>query len=1043
MGNYVAYHVHTYDSLLDSCTSFQAYVDKAVKLGQKAIAFTEHGKPTQWIAKKMYCDDKGIKYIHGVECYLTKTLSEKVRDNYHTILLARDYAGVLEINKAISISTDDEHKYYMNRISFDEFLRLSSHVIKISACLASPLNKLELTDPWYEKLVRHYDFLEIQPHNHPDQISFNQRLAWLSSKYNKPLIAATDTHSVSPYKAECRQILMDAKKQSYGDEDSFDLTYKSYRELIEAFRKQDAIPENLWMQAIQNTNVMLDMVEEFELDTSFKYPLLYGSREADREKMDEVVKKKFKHKLDSGVIPLSQKENYEKAIQEELRVFDKIEMTGYILCMSELISWCIENGIPVGPARGSVAGSRVAYVTDIIDLNPETWNTVFSRFANEDRKEIGDIDVDVVDTDRPRIFKYLIDRFGVEYTARVPTWTTAADANAIELIGMAFKHRWEKNNPDAKKDDNPYRPKEIEKIKKEFASDPDRAKKKYPDLFYYHDGILGTKISQSVHAAGIVVSPITLPDHYGVFWKDGELLLNIDMDEIHEVSLVKFDLLVLNNIGIIKNTCDLVGIPYPRSHEINWDDPKVWEDMMRSPVGIFQMEGDFAFKLLKDFGTKSIFDMALVTACIRPSGASYRNELIARVPRKNPSPLIDELLKDNNGYLIFQEDTIKFLQQICGMSGSESDNVRRAIGRKDHDRLQKALPTILDGYCSKSDQPRDIAEQEAQEFLQIIQDSADYQFSYNHAVAYCLIGYLCAWLRCYYPGEFITTYLNHAKNDSDITGGTELASIYGIKISPPRFEHSGAQYVFNKEENVIAKGIASIKGYGVAICEKLYNIGRKRHTHFVEALSDLYENGIKEASIEPLLKIDYFASFGNVSELSRILTLFEMIYPRKTIDRSKVDGTPIEGIVKKYSTWLTKSGAEAKRYTIINKTELLIECEEYIKNLGLEDISLKVKMGNQQEILGYVDITTGERNDRRKILITDIHELLDKKTGSPWGYRVGVQSVGTGNRARLTVPANKFKVKPFNVGDILFALPNSTKQNKKGYWYLYDYEYVV
>lgn len=1034
--------------MLDSCSSFKLYVDRAVELGQKAIAFTEHGKPIQWVAKKMYCEEKGLKYIHGVECYLTKTLSEKVRDNYHTILLARDYAGVLEINQAISISTDDDHKYYMNRISFDEFMKFSNHVIKISACLASPLNKLDLNDPWYEKLVRHYDFLEIQPHNHPDQIAFNQRLAWLASKYNKPLIAATDTHSVSPYKAECRQILMDAKKQSYGDEDSFDLTYKSYDEFVSAFRKQDAIPENLWMQAIQNTNAMADMVEEFELDTSLKYPKLYGSSEADRLKMVETAKTKLEYKLQKGIIPEFQKENFLRAIEEELRVFDKIDMTGYILCMSELISWCWENGIPIGPARGSVGGSRVAYVTDIIDLNPETWNTVFSRFANEDRKEVGDIDVDVIDTDRPKIFKYLIDRFGIPYTARVPTWTTAADANAIELIGMAFKHRWEKKNPGAKPNDNPYHPKEIDKLKKEFSANPEKTKQKHPDFFYYHEGLLGTKISQSVHAAGIVVSPITLADHYGVFWKDGYLLLDIDMEEIHEVSLVKFDLLVLNNIGIIKNTCDLAGIPYPRSHEVNWDDQKVWEDMMRSQVGIFQMEGDFAFKLLKDFGTKSIFDMSLVTACIRPSGASYRNDLIAKKPHKNPSPIIDELLKDNNGYLIYQEDTIKFLQQICGMSGSEADNVRRAIGRKDYDRLQKALPDILNGYCEKSKQPREIAEKEAKEFLQIIEDSASYQFGYNHAIAYCLIGFLCAWLRCYYPGEFITTYLNHAKNDSDIAGGTELASIYGIKISPPRFEHSGSRYVFDKKDNVIAKGIASIKGYGEAICDKLHTLGQTPYEYFVDAIEALYANGIKEASIAPLIKLDYFASFGNIPELSRILSQFEKLYPSKptaskTLDRDKVDGTPMEGLVKKHATWKTKSGADAKRYTITDRRGLLVDIEKYIKSLGLEDVHFKIKIANQQELLGYIDITTGLKSDRRKIIITDLFPLKDKKTGLPWAYGIGVQSIGTGNKARLTVYADKYNSKPFKVGDILFTPPNSTRPNNKGFWYLYDYDYVV
>lgn len=140
------------------------------------------------------------------------------------------------------------------------------------------------------------------------------------------------------------------------------------------------------------------------------------------------------------------------------------------------------------------------------------------------------------------------------------------------------------------------------------------------------------------------------------------------------------------------------------------------------------MEGDFAFKLLKDFGTSSISDMSLVTACIRPSGASYRDELIAHKTHKNPSPIIDELLKDNYGFLIYQCDTIKFLQQICGLSGSEADNIRRAIGRKDKERLEKALPSILEGYCSNSSQPREIAEQEAKEFLQVIEDSASYQF---------------------------------------------------------------------------------------------------------------------------------------------------------------------------------------------------------------------------------------------------------------------------------------------------------------------------
>ena len=595
---------------------------------------------------------------------------------------------------------------------------------------------------------------------------------------------------------------------------------------------------------------------------------------------------------------------------------------------------------------------------------------------------------------------------------------------------------------------NPWHVSTATKIKKAYEANPEAAKKQYPDVFYYFDGILGTPMSQSVHAAGIVVSPITLADHYGVFWKDGELVLNIDMEEIHEVSLVKFDLLILNNIGIIQNTCQMAGIPYPKTHELDWNDQRVWQDMMRSPVGIFQMEGEFAFKLLKDFGTKSIFDMSLVTACIRPSGTSYRNDLIARKSHRNPSPMIDELLRDNMGYLVYQEDVIKFLQQICGLSGSEADNVRRAIARKQEDRLQAALPGIMDGYCSKSPKDRPEAEAEAREFIQILIDSASYMFGYNHSIAYCLIGYICAWLRCYYPGEFITAYLHHAKNDDDISGGTELAQLYGVQIMPPRFEVSDSHYAYDKDSNTIAKGIASIKGYGEAVCHRLHELGQKDYKYFSDALEDLYQSSIKEANIRPLLLIDYFAKFGNCVELGRILDLFDMFRPgklggKKMVERGKVVGTPLEEIVLRHGTDKTSKGENAKKLTITDFTGFIHEVEQHILSLGIKDLDIKTKMLNQEEVLGYIDLTTNKREDRRKILVLDITPQSSKGTGEVWGYRFSARSIGTGKVARLTVKADVYRRTPFKKGDVLFTPPNSLQQNKNGYWYLHWYDIIA
>lgn len=746
--------MHSDYSLLDSCTKFSEYVDLAVQNGQKAIASTEHGLPRGWLSKKLYCDKMGIKFIYGVEVYLTERLftegNERIRDNYHTVLLARNMDGIRELNLLIRKSCDKAHFYYTNRLTFDEFLGISDNIISTSACLASPLNKLPVTHPRYMELAKKYTFFEVQAHDHPEQYAFNRRLLALSKELGTPLIAGTDTHSSSPYKAECRQILLGAKRKTYGDEDTFDLTFKTYDELVDMFAKQGALDEDVYLEAIANTNLLDDMVENFEVDTSIKYPILYGSKEADEEKFIERVDRMFNEKVASGVIPPEQVEAFRTAIDEEMAVFHKIGMMGFMGSMSELICWCKEQGMAIGTARGSVGGSRVAYVTDIIDLNPETWHTVFSRFCNEDRVEIGDIDIDVVKADRPAIFEYITNRFGADKTARVASYGTIKGRGVIDDVGRHLSFEWVKKHGESK--DNPWSLERISDIKKEFAADVQvlldkydviedelykkhldevcevPTTKKYPELFRFVKGMFGVKVSQSVHPAGMVISPVTLVDNYGIFEKDGENCLMLDMDEAHEAGLAKYDFLVLKTVQVIRDCCSYFNRPYPKTHEIDWNDDAVWDDMLKSPVGIFQMEGNFAFDSLKKFKTHSIFDMSLVTACIRPSGASYREQLLARVQNHNPSELIDELLKDNLGYLVYQEDIIQFLQRICGLNGSQADSVRRGIAKKKMELLDEWMPVILNGYCDKSEHPREVAEEEAKQFLKIIEDASAYMF---------------------------------------------------------------------------------------------------------------------------------------------------------------------------------------------------------------------------------------------------------------------------------------------------------------------------
>lgn len=385
-------HVHSMLSLLDSCTKFNDYVDKAVEYGMTAIASTEHGNIYNNLSKKLYCDKRGIKFIYGVELYLTRTLEPKVRDNYHTILLAKNNEGIKEINLLVGVSSRDDHVYYKPRLSFDEFLSISSNVITLSACLQSPLNRLDENDEYYVKLLNRYDFLEVQPHaKSEEQRVFNKKLSRFCKGYGKKLVATTDVHSLNDYKAECRSVLLKAKDIHFkGDntndlEEKFNLTFKSEQEIRDEFKAQGVLTAEEIEQAIENTVVISEMCENYTVDMSFKYPKISDN---DEELFKKAINEGYKYKKEKGYIAGGKV--YLDQIQEEFRVFKKLNMMTFMLSMSRIVGWCKENGIPIGPSRGSVAGSLVAYLLNITEVDPIRWNTIFSRFANENRLELGD-----------------------------------------------------------------------------------------------------------------------------------------------------------------------------------------------------------------------------------------------------------------------------------------------------------------------------------------------------------------------------------------------------------------------------------------------------------------------------------------------------------------------------------------------------------------------------------------------------------------------------------------------------------------------------
>lgn len=936
---YFPFHCHTTYSLLDSTTLPEEYIKRAKQLSHKAVCFTEHGNVFDWIKKKQMADKAGLKYVHGVELYMTKTLEEKIRDNYHVILLAKNYEGVLEINKLVTIATSPDHMYYRPRITFDEFLGISDNVIKISACLGGVLNKLPESDEYFNSLLDKFDYLEIQPHNVEDQIRYNKKLY----SYGKKLIAGTDTHEIDKYKLECRKILMIAKDQSYGYEDNLDLSFKSYDELLEMFREQSSLPEDVIIEAIENTNILADSIENFDLDYSFKYPSNY--EDADKELRDEVFKR-LKNK---------DKETIDR-VNTELAAFSKVGMSGFILSMTESADYCKDENIPVGAGRGSVTGSYVAYVLGITDIDAIELDTNFTRFVNEGRISLGDIDTDYCPRDRQKVYEYIIKKSGHMKSAYINTYQKLKTKSIIDNVGRALgKDKEElkpikdgydilekkKNKIDKLKEDALISEREYEDLIAEVEKEIENYLSQYEDIFYYYKGLNGAISAVSFHPCGIISSPITLDDSIGLRYhkigkgKDERYIIvsQNSMKCVDSLNYVKFDILSLKTLQIIKDTCDMAGIDMIKSDSIDINDKDVFMDMIKSPVGLFQMESQSSFECLRKLTPRNLRDIALLNAVVRPSCASFRDRCLDRIKNSNPTEIIDNILIDSYGYLVYQEQIIKFLEIACGFTESEADIVRRAIGKKEKALLDKWMPEIQKGYLKTSDKSEEEALKDFQQFSKVLIDASNYSFSYNHSIAYSMITYMTAYLRYYYPKEFICAYLNNAANEEDIANGTALAKSKGIEIIKPTYKLSKSNYSVSGDK--IVKGLSSILYISTNTEEEINKVPDKlSFPEIVKFISE--ETSINSRQLNILVSVGYFSGFDTIHKQLRYLDLYAKYGGRKILKKEDIaPGT--DKLIKMLISKNTFGFSESETRYKINADVLLSNMWNFIKDKELDE----------------------------------------------------------------------------------------------------------
>ena len=957
MSNYTILHLHSMLSNgvtnIDSVTPYDQYIDKAHELGMAAMAFSEHGSVLGWVKKKLHMEELGMKYIHAEEFYLTNTLDEKVRDNYHCLLIAKNYAGVLELNKlsSKSFNRDNNSFYYVPRITIEDVKNTSDNIIVSTACLGGVLNKAPepIRQDFFYWLRRHPDrcFLEIQPHISAEQKRYNQALWALSKRSGLRLLMCTDTHALNAEHVEGRKILQKAKNIHFDGEDEFYLEMLSYDELVALCKIQNALPMEVYLDAIEMTNVVADMVEPFELDYSYKYPHLWGddSEQVLRAKIAEGIKWR-------GVDKLPNYQEYLDRIEYEMKAYIHNGAIDFMLLMEDIIAWCKTQDILVGYGRGSCNGSVIAYLLGITEMDSIKHGLNFERFMNTERVSLSDIDTDFPPSRINEVKQYIFNKHGL-YCSDIVTFNTIALKGAIRDVGRALQMPLD----------------EVGNICNRVEMDEAGCRKQYPDLFKYVDIVNGCVVSVGNHPCGLVVSPYSIDDRMGLFTTstDDVPISQINMKEVDLQNYVKLDLLKLDTIELINETCKLAGIERLTPDNVDINDKAVWDSIRDDTTAIFQWEGATGDRYIKQLLSESNIQkfkklnpnvdymtlLSIGNGAIRPAGASYRDDLANGVIRKSGNEAIDEFMKPTFGYLVFQCQIIQFLHQYCGYTMGEADIVRRHFAKKTG--TEKDIPQIKAGFAKTMAEQYGMSKEESDkviaDFIQVIMDASNYLFSLNHSQPYSYEGYVSGWLRYHYPLQFLTVALNINQGKEEKTSAlTAYAHKVGISIKPPKFRHSRSAYFCDTKTNCIYKGLGSIKYMSEQVAEALYGMRDMQFRNFIDVLFALQQLKDKPDSrqLDILIKIGYFEEFGSAKALLLGVEIFNKFYKCKNIKLDKWNEMGYNiNILKDNADKMTEKTASG-----LDNCGLILGI---LRSLRMPRTTIVDKLRWQAELLGYVD----------------------------------------------------------------------------------------
>jgi len=884
--SYSALHVHTHYSLMDGVATPIEYLDRAVSLGMSSLAITDHGTLSGHREFAREAEKRGIKPILGIEGYMTNDRFDKreraertepLDSVYnHIVLLAKNEVGLENLNKINEIAWTEGY-FRKPRFDFETLEKYSEGIIVTSACLSGIVTKAVETEnyavakekiSWFKKVFKDDYYIEVMPHN-PAQV--NIALLDLADEYKVKAVVTPDCHHSCDDQKEIQELMLilnthakleknvtyeKSKKYNsimsrldylYGKErmmsfNKFDIHLLSYDEIKEAMLKQDIYREDIY----ENTLELSNKIQKYNIKEDLNLlPVQY--KDPDQELANLAFTGLEEKRLTDNWLG---NDIYEQRLQEELEVIRNKKFAPYFLVVQNMIAWAKKENIMVGPGRGSSAGSLVCYLLGITDIDPIEHDLLFFRFINPERNDFPDIDTDIQDTRRDEVKDYLVRQY--RHVASITTFLQFKDKGVVRDVARAL------NIPLT----------DVNKVLKLvdtweeycFSKSTNWFKEKYPEVEKLGEQLRGRIRGTGIHAAGIVTSKNPIFKYAPMETRSSPGLdqripvVAVDMEEAAKIGLIKIDALGLKTLSVVRDAIDVIE----KNHFVKIDplgidmaDEKVYEMLSDGHTkGVFQCEATPYTSLLVKMGVKNFKELVASNALVRPGAMNtIGKDYIARKHGKQAVSYLNQVLKpfteETYGCILYQEQVMQACVHLGGMSWSEADQVRKIIGKK---KDAKEFSIFQDRFISGASNY--ISPNQAKDLWEDFEEHAGYSFNKSHAVAYSTLSYWTAWLKYYYPLEFMFALLKNEKNPDNRTEYLIEAKRMGIPIKLPHINDSGKD--FQIEGKGIRFGLTAIKYISDKIADRYISSRPFKNYKDVEDFTFTKGNGVNSRALSSM-----------------------------------------------------------------------------------------------------------------------------------------------------------------------------------------------